>query len=70
MTLKNDVKFKQNKPTFRFKYDMKNLGKFTKPLKSLKFLLRCALFFPKYIKFELKKYRKVIFHDTDQWCKI
>ena len=27
-------------------------------------------FYPKYIRFELKKYRGVIFHDTEQWCKI
>ena len=27
-------------------------------------------FFPKYMGFELKKYRGVIFHDTEQWCKI
>ena len=27
-------------------------------------------FCPKYVRFELKKYRGVIFHDTEQWCKI
>ena len=27
-------------------------------------------FRPKYIKFELKKYRGAIFHDTRVWCKI
>ena len=27
-------------------------------------------FRPKYIIFELKKYRGVIFHDTEEWCKI
>ena len=27
-------------------------------------------FCPKYIKFELKKYRGVFFHDTEQWCQI
>ena len=27
-------------------------------------------FCPKYLRFELKKYRGVIFHDTEQWCKI
>ena len=25
---------------------------------------------PKYKMFELKKYRWVIFHDTEEWCKI
>ena len=24
----------------------------------------------KYMRFEVKKYRQVIFHDTEQWCKI
>ena len=24
----------------------------------------------KYLKFDLKKYRGVIFHDTEEWCKI
>ena len=24
----------------------------------------------KYLKFDLKKYRGVIFHDTESWCKI
>ena len=27
-------------------------------------------FWPKYMMFELKKYRRVIFHDTAEWCKI
>ena len=27
-------------------------------------------FWAKYILFELKKYRGVIFHDTEEWCKI
>ena len=27
-------------------------------------------FWAKYILFELKKYREVIFHDTEEWCKI
>ena len=31
-------------------------------------LMRC--FWPKYIMFELKKYRGAIFHDTRVWCKI
>ena len=29
-----------------------------------------GLFCPKYMRFELKKYRGVIFHDTEQWRKI
>ena len=33
------------------------------------FILMCS-FWAKYILFELKKYRGVIFHDTEEWCKI
>ena len=39
----------------------------------LKISKMCTLmgyFWPKYIMFELKKYRGVIFHDTEEWCKI
>ena len=31
-------------------------------------LMGCV--WPKYMTFELKKYRGVIFHDTGEWCKI
>ena len=27
-------------------------------------------FCAKYITFDLKKYREIIFHDTEEWCKI
>ena len=33
------------------------------------FTLMCS-FWAKYILFELKKYRGVIFHDIEEWCKI
>ena len=33
------------------------------------FTLMCS-FWAKYILFELKRYRGVIFHDTEEWCKI
>ena len=42
----------------------------TQPLKSLKISLWWALFVQSIWRFELKKYRGVIFHDTEQWCKI
>ena len=29
-----------------------------------------GFFWPKYKMFELKNYRGVIFHDTEEWCKI
>ena len=39
----------------------------------VKFHQICTLtgpFCSKYIKFQLKKYRGVMFHDTEEWCKI
>ena len=30
----------------------------------------CEIWRPKYARFELQKYRGVIFHDTEQWCRI
>ena len=42
---------------------------FTQPLKSPKFHFN-GLFILKYMRFDLKKYRGVIFHDTKQWCRI
>ena len=39
---------------------------FNHPLKIPKISLHWA----KYMRFELKKYRGVIFHNTEQWCKI
>ena len=35
-----------------------------------KFYTLMGCFLPKYIMFQLKKYRGVIFHDTRVWCKI
>ena len=37
--------------------------------KSKNFILM-GYFCPKSIRFELKKYRRIIFHETEQWCKI
>ena len=42
----------------------------TRALKSLKNCVLMGSLWPKYIMFELKKYRGVIFHDTKEWCKI
>ena len=42
----------------------------TRALENLKNLLFNWLLWPKYIMFELKKYRGVMFHDTEKWCKI
>ena len=38
--------------------------------KSQKFFTLMGSFWPKYIIFELKIYREVILHDTEEWCKI
>ena len=41
-----------------------------KQLKVSKIYTLMGCFWPKFIMFELKKYRGVIFHDTKKWCKI
>ena len=70
MTLKSDVneKFKE-KLTCGFKYD-RNLLNFHPTIQKSKKFTSMGYFCPKYIRYELKKYRGVIFHDTEQWCKI
>ena len=65
MTLKSDAKFKE-KLTCGFKYDMRNLVKFHATTQKSEIFTSMGLFCPKYIEFELKKYRGVIFHDTEQ----
>ena len=37
---------------------------------SLKFCTLMGSFFPNHKKFQLKKYRRVISHDLEKWCKI
>ena len=63
MTLKSDTKFKE-KLAWGFKYDMRNVVNFQPTTQN------SESFCPKYMRLELKKYRRVIFHDTEQWCKI
>ena len=69
MILKSDEKFKE-KLTCAFKYDMRNLVRFHLTTQKSENFTSMGSFCPKYIRFELKKYRGVIFHDTEQWCKI
>ena len=69
MTLKSDAKFKE-KLTSGFKYDMRNLVNFHPTTQKSKNFISMGYFCPKYMRFELEKYRGVIFHDTEQWCKI
>ena len=65
MTLKSDAKFKE-KLTCGFKYDIRNLVKFHPTTQKFENFFSMGSFCPKYIRFELKKYREVIFHDTEQ----
>ena len=68
MALKSDAKIKE-KLTCGFKYDMRNLVNFHPTTQKSKNFTSMGYFCPKYMRFELKKYRGVIFHDTQQWCK-
>ena len=65
MTLKSDAKSKE-KLTCGFKYDMSNLVSFHLTTQKSINLTSMGYFCPGYIRFELKKYRGVIFHDTEQ----
>ena len=64
MTLKSDAKFKE-KLRFDFKYDMRNLVNFHPTTQKSKNFTSMGSFCQKYVRFELKKYRGVIFHDTE-----
>ena len=69
MTLKSDAKFKE-KLTCGFKYDMTNLANShptTQKSENFFSLDSCC---PKCTKFEPEKYRRVVFRDTGQWCKV
>ena len=57
MTMKSNVKFEE-KQTLGFKNDKRNLVNFHP--------ITMGCFCPKYMRFELQKYRGVIFHDTEQ----
>ena len=63
MTLKSDAKFKE-KLTFGFKYDMRNLVNFHPTTQISENFTLMGSFCPTCIRFKLKKYRGVIFHDT------
>ena len=65
MTLKSDAKFKE-KMTCGFKYDVRNLMNFHPTTQKSESFTSMGYFFPKYMGFEIKKYRGVIFHDTEQ----
>ena len=65
MTLKSDAKFKE-KLTCGFKYDMRYLVNFYPTTQKSANFFSMGSFCPKYTRFELPKYRGVIFHDTEQ----
>ena len=69
MTLMSDAKFKE-KLTCGFKYVMRNLVNFHPSTQKSKNSTSMGYFCLKYVRFELKKYKWVIFHVTEQWCKI
>ena len=68
MALKSDAKFKE-KLTCGFKYDMRNLVNFHPTTRKSKNFTLMGYFCPKY-EVWAKKCRGVIFHDTEQWCKV
>ena len=69
MTLKSDTKFGKES-TCGLKIDIRSLTTFDlSTRKSQKCSLRCAPF-EQVIFSELEKYRRAIFHGTEDWCKI
>ena len=70
MKLKRDTKFGEES-TCRFKVDIRNLTNFDlSTWKSQKVFDLMDSFWAKYILFELKKYRGIIFHETEEGYKI
>ena len=65
MTLKSDAKLKEIL-TCGFKYEMRNLMIFHPTTQTSANFFWMGCFCPKYERFELQKYRGVIFHDTEQ----
>ena len=43
---------------------------FVRPLKSLKNCTLISSFCPKHITFSMEKYRRVRYHDTEEWCSV
>ena len=66
MSMKNDAKF-EKELTGHFKIDMRNLTNFwPEHVQVSKILILMLSFWAKYIFFELKKYRGVIFHEIEK----
>ena len=66
MTLNSDANLKKN----WLVVSNMNWGNFHQTTQKSKNLTLMGYFCPKYMRCELKKYRGVIFHGTEQWCKI
>ena len=64
MTLKSDAKFEE-KLALSSKNDMRNLVNFYPTTQKSKNFTSMGYFCPQYMRFELKKYRGVTFHDTE-----
>ena len=64
MTLSSDAKFKE-KLICGFKYDKKDLVNFHPTTQNSEIFFSIGYFCPKYITFELKEYRGVMFHGTE-----
>ena len=69
MTLKIDAKFKE-KLTCGLKHDMRNLLNCHPTTQKSKNVTLMGYFCPRYMRFDLKKYRADIFRDNEPWCKI
>ena len=68
ITLKNDAKFEEDL-NCALKNDMRNLVNFDPAPESLNIFTLMGSFWPKYIMFELMKYRGVMRHYTENWFK-
>ena len=69
MTMKNYAKFEEELAC-RFKIDTTIWRILTRALEYLKNVYFNGSFWAKYIMFELKKYRRVMFDGTEDWDKI
>ena len=66
ITLKSDAKFEEKQTYFGFKEDIRTLVNFDPTTQKSKNFTSMGYFCPKYVRFELSKYRGAIFHDTEQ----
>ena len=70
MKLKSDAKFGEEL-TCHIKIDMRNLTNFDLEYsKASKIYISMSSCWPKYIMYDLKKYRRVVFDSTVDWCKM